>query len=145
MRRRTVYALGALGLATVGSAAMSQFAIEKMTVLPMQDMLRIRPILVTPAPPPPPQAPQIQFRGCVYYQHVDWQGNWRSIPGGTRRLSLGPSWDNQISSFACSPTCRVLAFDQDFKGDRVEFGTVQSVGGWNDRISSMIATCQHPF
>jgi len=145
MRRRTVYALGALGLATVGSAAMSQFAIEKMTVLPMQDMLRIRPISVTPAPPPPPQAPQIQFRGCVYYLHVDWQGNWRSIPGGTRRLSLGPSWDNQISSFACSPTCRVLAFDQDFKGDRVEFGTVQNVGGWNDRISSMIATCQHPF
>jgi hypothetical protein len=145
MRRTTAYALGALGLATVGSAAMSQFAIQKMAVLPMQDMLRIQPILIAPAPPPPPQAPQVQFRGCVYYEHVDWQGRWRSIPGGTRRLALGPTWDNQISSLACSPTCRVLAFDQDFKGDRVEFATVQNVGGWNDRISSMIATCQHPF
>ncbi|HYU95050.1 MAG TPA: hypothetical protein VE989_02660 [Sphingomicrobium sp.] len=146
MRRRTVYALGALGLATVGSAAMSQFSVPTMKIMPMDQLLRIRIPQPPPPPPPPPQAPQIQFRGCVYYEHVDWQGKWRSIPGGTRRLSLGPTWDNQISSFACSPTCRVLAFDQDFKGDRVEFATVQSVGGaWNDKISSMIATCQHPF
>jgi hypothetical protein len=146
MRRRTVYALGAFAaLATVGSAAMSQFAVQKMQVVNIQDIFRYQVQQQQPPPPPPPQAPHIQFRGCVYYEHVDWQGKWRSIPGGTRRLALGASWDNQISSFACSPTCRVVAFDQDFKGDRVEFATVQNVGGWNDRIGSMIAVCQHPF
>lgn len=144
MRRGTFYALGAL--ATVGAVALSEsIAAQTMFAIPVAELLRRRVVEVQPAPPPPPQAPQINFRGCVYFEHVDWQGKWRSIPGGTRRLALGSTWDNQISSFVCSPTCRVLAFDQDFKGDRVEFATVQNVGGWNDRISSMIATCQHPF
>ena len=145
MRLRTLCAVGAL--ATMSAAALSQdFAVQKMAVIPVQEMFSRRFPPPPPLPPPPPQAPQIQFRGCVYYEHVNWQGKWRSIPGGTRRMTMGASWDNQISSFACSPTCRVVAFDQDFKGDRVEFATIQSVGAnWNDKISSMIATCQHPF
>ena len=147
MRRGTLYALGTLAaVGTVASAAMAQFfSIPTMKIMPIQDVINIRPPPLPPPPPPPPQAPQIQFRGCVYYQDVDWQGRWRSIPGGTRRQALGKTWDNQISSFACSPSCRVLAFDDAFKGDKVEFATVQNVGGWNDRISSMIAVCQHPF
>jgi len=146
MRRGTLYALGSLAaVVTIGSAAMAQFSIPTMRIAPFQEVIKLQLPQLPPPPPPPPQAPPIQFRGCVYYEHVDWQGRWRSIPGGTRRLSLGKSWDNQISSFACSPTCRVLAFDDAFKGDKVEFATVQNVGGWNDRISSMIATCQHPF
>ena len=147
MRRTTVYALGALAT-ILGSAAMSQtqtFAVQKMTVIPMDQLLRIR-VPYQPLPPPPPQAPQIQFRGCAYYEHANWQGKWRSIPGGTRRMAVGPSWNDIISSFSCSPTCRVVAFADDFKGQRGEFGTTGYVGDpWNDKISSMIAVCQHSF
>ena len=145
MRRGTLYALGALAT-VVGSAAMSQtFTVQKMTVLPMREMLRIR-VPRPPLPPPPPQAPQVQFRGCVYYEHAQWQGKWRSIPGGTRRLAVGPSWNDLISSFSCNPACRVVAFSDDFKGQRADFTTISFVGNeWNDKISSMIAVCRPPF
>jgi len=146
MRRRTVYVVGSfVALAAVGTVAKSQFAVQKMTVMPMQDLLRIRvpPVVL---PPPPPQAPTINFRGCVYYEHANWGGKWRSITGGTRRLSVGPGWNDIISSFSCRPGCRVVAFADDFKGQRGEFSTTMYVGDpWNDKISSMIAVCQHPF
>ena len=146
MRRATFYALGAL--ATVGVVALSgSLAAQTMMAIPVQEMLRIRPFIVMQPPsPPPPQAPPINFRGCVYYEHANWQGKWRSIPGGTRRLSVGPGWNDIISSFSCNQACRVLAFTDDFKGQRNEFATTAYVGDpWNDKISSMIAVCQHPF
>ena len=145
MRLRTLFAVGAL--ATISAAALSQdFAERKMAVIPMQEMFARRWVAQPQPQPQPPQAPPINFRGCVYFEHDNWQGKWRSIPGGTRRLSVGPSWNDQISSFSCNPACRVLAFTDDFKGQRGEFATTASVGGsWNDKISSMISVCQHPF
>lgn len=145
MRRGTFYGLGAL--ATVGVLALSEsLTAQTMFAIPVQELLRRQVIEVQPAPPPPPQAPQINFRGCAYYEHANWQGKWRSIPGGTRRLSVGPTWNDIISSFSCSQTCRVVAFTDDFKGQRGEFATTAYVGDpWNDKISSMIAVCQHPF
>jgi hypothetical protein len=145
MRRGTFYALGAL--ATVGVAALSQsLAAQQMMAIPVQEMLRMRPFVLLPQSPPPPQAPQVQFRGCVYYEHANWGGKWRSIPGGTRRIAVGPSWNDIISSLSCNPACRVVAFTDDFKGQRGDFSTTAYVGDpWNDKISSMIAVCQHPF
>jgi hypothetical protein len=133
-------------LATVSAAALGQLAYQKMQVLTPRQIFDIRPIIVLPQPPPQPQAPKIGFRGCAYYQDANWQGKWRSITGGTRRLDVGKSWNDLISSFSCSPSCRVVAFADDFKGQRAEFGTTAYVGdAWNDKISSMIAVCQHPF
>lgn len=145
MRLGTILAVGSL--ATISAAALSQdFAIQKMEILPAQDLLARRWVPQPQPQPQPPQAPPINFRGCAYYQDANWQGKWRSIPGGTRRLSVGPTWNDLISSFSCSPACRVVAFTDDFKGQRVEFGTTAYVGdAWNDKISSMIAVCQHPF
>jgi hypothetical protein len=140
MHRGFLPAFGAL--AFIGAVTVAQ------TSAAQEPVMRMRPIIMFPQFPQPPQAPQpppVGFRGCVYFEHVNWQGKWRSIPGGTRRKDVGKTWDNAISSFACSPQCRVVAFDQNFKGDRVEFATVPNVGNWNDKIGSMIASCQHPF
>ena len=144
MRFWTICAVGSL--ATISAAALGQFAVQKMAVVPMWQIIKIPPVVVNPQPPPPPQAPKVQFRGCAYYEHADWQGKWRSIPGGTRRIAVGASWNDIISSFSCNPACRVVAFTDDFKGQRTEFATTRYVGDpWNDKISSMIAVCQHPF
>ena len=143
MRRITLYALGTL--AGMGGLWVASAAAQDMKMVTIDRIIMPRFPVVT-LPPPPPQAPQVQFRGCVYYEHDNWQGRWRSIPGGTRRMALGASWNETISSFACHPQCRVIAFTDDFKGERGEFGTTGSVGRrWNDAISSMIASCQHPF
>lgn len=144
MRLWTFCAAGSL--ATISAAALAQFA-QRIDVMPIQKMILLRPVIVQPAPPPPPQAPQVQFRGCVYYEHANWGGKWRSIPGGTRRADVGPSWNDLISSYSCNSACRVVAFhDPEFKGARGEFPTTSAVpGDWNDKISSMIAVCQQPF
>jgi len=143
MRRKTLFALGTLAaIGVVGPLA----AQDMMVAVPVQEMLRMRYYVPRPPAPQPPQAPPVQFRGCVYYQDANWQGKWRSIPGGTRRLSVGPGWNDLISSFSCNPACRVIAFTDDFKGQRGDFATTAYVGDpWNDKISSMIAVCQHPF
>jgi hypothetical protein len=139
MRSRIFIGVGLLAI--VGGAAVAQSpAVMKMELLPM------RPIIWMPMPPPPPQAPDIKFRGCAYYEHVNWGGKWHAIPGGVHRKFVGDSWNETISSFSCNPACRIAAFqDRDFKGPRVEFGTTQSVSDWNDRISSMIAVCKRPW
>ena len=143
MRRISLCALGVL--AGIGVLGASSIAAQDLKMVTIDRIIMPRfPVIVLP--PPPPQAPQVQFRGCVYYEHAGWQGKWRSIPGGTRRMSVGASWNDLISSFACSPACRVVAFTDDFKGQRAEFATTSYVGDpWNDKISSMIAMCQQPF
>ena len=139
MRSRIVILGGLLGI--VGGAALAQTAVvTKMELVPM------RPIIWIPMPPPPPQAPAVNFRGCAYFEHANWGGKWRSIPSGVHRKFVGDTWNETISSFSCNPACRIAAFqDRDFQGPRVEFGTTQFVGDWNDRISSMIAVCRRPW
>jgi len=142
---RSKILIGAGLLAIVGGAAIAQGpavnpAIMKMELVPM------RPIIWFPTPPPPPQAPQIKFRGCAYYEHVNWGGKWRSLSGGIHRKFVGDSWNETISSFSCNPACRVAAFENpNFQGGRVEFGTTASVSEWNDRISSVMAVCKRPW
>jgi hypothetical protein len=126
MRPGILLVLGSLAM--VGLASLSQSSAAQMAIFM-------------------PQPPPVQFRGCVYYQDVPWAGKWRSIAGGTRRRYVGDSWNELISSFSCNPACHVVAFqDRDFQGARGEFGTIMYVGEpWNDKISSLIAVCKHPF
>jgi Peptidase inhibitor family I36 len=87
--------------------------------------------------------PNIQFQGCMYYEHINFGGKQGSIPGGIRR-KLGSAWDDEISSIACNSYCKVTVFEhRDFNGASHTFaGNISFVGdGWNDDISSMVASC----
>lgn len=87
--------------------------------------------------------PEIRFRGCMYYEHANFEGKSTSIPGGIRRR-LGSAWDDEISSIACNPYCHLTVYEyRDFNGaDETFGGQISFVGeAWNDDISSMVATC----
>jgi hypothetical protein len=144
-----ILALAGLSVAGVATAQrmMVQDRVIADQVVTDRVLIQAPPIIWFPPPPPPPQAPPVNFRGCVYYEHANWQGKMRSIPGGIHRQFVGDSWNETISSFACNPACRVAAFqDRDFKGARGEFTTTGAVPGeWNDKISSMIAVCRRPW
>ena len=87
--------------------------------------------------------PNIEFRGCMYYEHANFEGKRSSIPGGIRRR-LGSEWDDEISSIACNPYCNLTVYEyRDFNGAGHTFsGNISFVGeAWNDDISSMVASC----
>jgi hypothetical protein len=88
--------------------------------------------------------PDIRFRGCMYYQHANFGGGSASIAGGIRRR-LGSAWNDEISSVACHPYCRLTVYEhREFGGARRVFrGNISFVGeAWNDEISSMEASCE---
>ena len=87
--------------------------------------------------------PNISFSGCMYYEHANFGGGSRSIPGGIRR-KLGSDWDDEISSIACNSSCEVTVYEyRDFNGAHQTFrGNISFVGeAWNDDISSLVARC----
>jgi hypothetical protein len=87
--------------------------------------------------------PEIRFQGCMYYEHANFGGKRTSIPGGIRR-KLGSQWDDEISSIACNPYCKLTVYEyRDFNGAGEVFaGNISYVGDpWNDDISSMVASC----
>ena len=89
--------------------------------------------------------PQVPFKGCYYYEHDSFKGNRRDIPFGVRRKYVGDTWNDKISSIACSPGCGLSAWDhRDFGGASKTFnGAYVYVGdAWNDRISSVEVVCR---
>ena len=89
--------------------------------------------------------PQVNFNGCIYYQHANFEGEQRAITDGTGRRYVGDHWNDQISSIACRPGCSVTVYEhRDYGGAHMTFHpNIQYVGdGWNDQISSMVARCR---
>ena len=87
--------------------------------------------------------PQIDFPGCMYYEHANFEGKRAPIMARIRR-KLGSDWDDEISSIACRPGCQLRVFEyRDFNGADEIFGSNISYVGdaWNDDISSMVASC----
>ena len=89
--------------------------------------------------------PNVNFRGCIYYEHANFGGEQRAIEGGVRRRYVGDHWNDRISSIACNPSCYVVVYEhRDYGGAHWTFHpNIQYVGDdWNDAISSLEARCR---
>ncbi len=90
--------------------------------------------------------PEVPPKSCIYYEHIDFQGESKEIPLGINRKYVGDHWNDQISSIACASRCHLHVWEhRDFLGESRFFatgGAHQYVGDdWNDRISSMKVEC----
>jgi hypothetical protein len=88
--------------------------------------------------------PRVNFQGCYYYQHAEWQGMRQAITDGTRQPYVGDEWNDQISSIACNVNCSLTVYQhRDYGGlHRTFYPNIQYVGdAWNDQISSMVVNC----
>ncbi len=88
--------------------------------------------------------PNVTIRGCYYYEHDNFGGKRREMPVGLNRAYVGDSWNDEISSIACSYGCALRVWEhRDFKGAAITLsGAVSYVGdAWNDKISSMKPLC----
>lgn len=89
--------------------------------------------------------PELAFRGCQYYEHIDFGGARRSIGAGVDRNYVGDGWNDQISSIACRGGCSVTVYEnRDFGGASVRWSSNISYVGddWNDQISSLRVRCR---
>src|SRR5262249_30794504 len=88
--------------------------------------------------------PDVPFRGCILFEHANFEGHKFTIRGNYNLSYIGDRWNDKVSSIACNPYCEVTVFEhRDFKGASRKFGAnIQNVGGgWNDRISSARVRC----
>jgi hypothetical protein len=93
--------------------------------------------------------PSVPAESCIYYKHIDFGGESRSIPLGIGRKYVGDAWNDEISSIACASRCRLQVWEhRDYVGESRSFANgyaTQYVGdAWNDRISSMKVFCDMP-
>lgn len=82
--------------------------------------------------------------GCTYYSDANYQGMRASLGDGGEIASIGPAWNDRLSSVQCDPGCALETFDHvNFAGARERFrGDVPFVGpGWNDRASALRVQC----
>lgn len=88
--------------------------------------------------------PEVAFRGCAFFENTGFAGRRGEIRDGMSVEWLGRAWSDRISSAACHPGCRLIAYvDINYGGARRNFhGAVADLGaGWNDRISALRAVC----
>ncbi|WP_298610529.1 peptidase inhibitor family I36 protein [uncultured Thiothrix sp.] len=84
---------------------------------------------------------------CEVFEHINYEGGRFSVLPGQNIPSVGPAWNDRISSVKTSNSCRLIAFEHDnYEGDqRVFTGNTSSVGNlWNDQISSLQCQCPTP-
>lgn len=84
---------------------------------------------------------------CEVFEHINYGGGRMSVLPGQSIPSVGPAWNDRISSVQVSNSCRLIAFQHDnYEGDRRVFpANTSSVGNlWNDQISSLHCKCPSP-
>lgn len=84
---------------------------------------------------------------CEVFEHINYAGGRLSLLPGQVMPSVGPAWNDRISSVQVSNSCRLVAFQHDnYEGDRRVFNVnTSSVGNlWNDQISSLKCQCPTP-
>jgi len=81
---------------------------------------------------------------CTYFEDTNFQGRRDRLAEGENR-SIGPVWNDRISSVQCDPGCGIELYEHvNFDGARERFrGDVANVGRfWNDRASSLRVSCR---
>lgn len=84
---------------------------------------------------------------CEVFEHINYSGDRLSVLPGQSIPSVGPAWNDRISSVQVSNSCRLIAFQHDnYEGDqRVFTANTSSVGNlWNDQISALQCQCPTP-
>ena len=83
-------------------------------------------------------------QSCAAYENENFGGRRLDARDGMAFEYVGRGWDNRISSVACAPGCRMIAYQTivfggaraNFTGGRASLGPV-----WNDRISAFRVAC----
>lgn len=83
-------------------------------------------------------------RTCVAFEDENYRGRRLEAPDGAAMEWVGRQWNDRISSLACAPGCRLIAYQTivyggaraNFTGARPALGPV-----WNDRISALRVIC----
>ena len=94
----------------------------------------------TPGPP----APVLPERTCAAFEDENYGGRRLEAHDGAAMEWVGRAWNNRISSVACAPGCRLIAYHAIvFGGARANFTGARPALGpvWNDRISALRIAC----
>ena len=86
----------------------------------------------------------IPERTCVAFAEEVFNGDGLRAPDGVAFEYVGEAWNNRISSIACAPGCRLIAYQTIvFGGARASFtGARPRLGpNWDDRISALRVAC----
>lgn len=86
----------------------------------------------------------IPARSCVAFDDETYSGRRLEARDGVAYEYVGARWNDRISSIACAPGCRLIAYQTivfggaraSFTGARPQLGPV-----WNDRISALRVAC----
>jgi len=90
------------------------------------------------APPP------VSAGSCTAFADPDYGGAALRVQDGQPLEWVGRAWDNRLSSVACAPGCRFLAYQHiNFGGPRASFGGAFARLGevFDNRISAARVTC----
>jgi len=83
-------------------------------------------------------------RSCAAFENENYGGRRLDAPDGAAMEWVGRQWNDRISSVACAPGCRLIAYQTIvFGGARANFTGARPALGpvWNDRISALRVAC----
>jgi hypothetical protein len=82
---------------------------------------------------------------CAAYENENFGGRRLVARDGAAMEYVGRAWNDRISSVACAPGCRLIAYHTIvFGGARANFAGARPTLGpvWNDRISALRMSCE---
>lgn len=82
---------------------------------------------------------------CTFYEHAAFAGRREEVRDGAAVPSIGPQWNDRISSVECRPGCTFTAYEHvNWQGRSVQWrARVGFVGPeWNDRVSGYRVQCR---
>ncbi len=99
-----------------------------------------------PAPQPSegPTPADLAAGTCAAYENENFDGRRLVAREGAAMEWVGRAWNDRISSVACAPGCRLIAYQTIvFGGARANFTGARPTLGpvWNDRISALRMSC----
>ena len=86
----------------------------------------------------------IPARTCLAFDETAYNGRRLEVHDGVAFEYVGAGWNDRISSIACAPGCRLIAYQTivfggaraNFTGSRPRLGPV-----WDNRISALRVAC----
>lgn len=89
-------------------------------------------------------APAVSAGSCTAFADPDYGGSALRVQDGQPLEWVGRSWDNRLSSVACAPGCRFIAYQHiNYGGPRASFdGAFARLGEvFDNRISAARVVC----
>ena len=86
----------------------------------------------------------IPARSCLAFDETAYNGRRLEVHDGVAFEYVGAGWNDRISSIACAPGCRLIAYQTIvFGGARASFTGSRPMLGpvWDDRISALRVAC----